>query len=270
MKIPLSLLASTLLAASVTPAAGDALELRTAKGHPMQYLVSRPRGWTAGRTWPVLVVVPDAARQFRANAQAFVDARGDAPFVIVAPFVLTCGGSGFPRTPPTYGYAPEVWKDVDAKGPYRFDEEGLRAVIDDVRERDHGESRVFLTGWEAGGHTVWALTFNHPEWLRASAPVSPNWLGRWVKDETAAADRPPVRVLFCGRPPSGDLRAGWDHLREQTQAAVAEARARGFADVTLADRPGRPHGPLAADVIETFAAMLNAGEPALGIEPGRP
>jgi dienelactone hydrolase len=256
---PLAALAAIALAA--LPVAAEPLVPRTAAGHAMQYLVSRPTGWTAGRRWPVLIVIPDATRAFRENAQAFVDARGDRPFVIVAPMVLTSGGARFPRTPPLFPYGPLTWEDVDRNGPYRFDQDGLRAVLRDVRTKDAGEDRAYLTGWEAGGHTVWALTFNHPEWFRAVAPVSSNWQGRWVSAPTPGSERPPVRVLFCDLPATGDLAAAWRALKEQTDAAIAEAARRGFTDVTLQILPGRTHGPLAPDVLGVFDSLRSPARP---------
>ena len=38
---------------------------RTATAHPIHYFVSLPQGWNAQRTWPVIVVIPDAEREFR-------------------------------------------------------------------------------------------------------------------------------------------------------------------------------------------------------------
>jgi hypothetical protein len=51
----------------------------------MRYHLALPAGWTRERTWPVVVVIPDAGREFVPNLQAFVTARGDRPFILVAP-----------------------------------------------------------------------------------------------------------------------------------------------------------------------------------------
>ena len=45
------------------------------------------------------------------------------------------------------------------------------------------EDKYFLTGWEAGGHTVWAALLQHPEALRAAALSTPNYQGRWPMAE---------------------------------------------------------------------------------------
>jgi poly(3-hydroxybutyrate) depolymerase len=210
------------------------------------------------------MLIPDATRDFRGNANAFVKARGDRPFILVAPHVVTSGGRNY-RAAPAYRYAEEVWRTIERVGDFRFDEEGLAAVMADVRRDYAGEDRYYLTGWEAGGHTVWAMALRHPEALRAVAPVSTNYLGRWVDEATISRDAAradlPVRVLFCGAP-SPDLKRAWDFLYRQTQEAMATARTHGFRDVTLQVVAGRPHGPLADEVLAHFASLLRPAPPA--------
>ncbi len=249
----LVLLGALAASAAAAPPASPALE--TAAAHPMKYLLSLPRGWTPGRTWPVVVVIPDARRDFEGNLAAFVEARGARPFILVAPHVVTSGGANY-RLAESYRYSDADWARVAASGDFRFDEDGIAAVLADVRRRAGGEEKVFLTGWEAGGHTVWALLFRHPEWFRAVAPVSTNWLGRWMGDGaySASATRAalPVRVFFCDKAAAP---AGWDFLRAQTKNAMDAAATHGFRDVTLATVPGRPHGPLADEVLAFFESV---------------
>ncbi|HJW32530.1 MAG TPA: hypothetical protein VJ505_04105 [Holophagaceae bacterium] len=236
--------------------------VRTALRHPMQYCVALPTGWCPQRTWPVVVVIPDAGRDFQANLAAFVKARGDRPFILVAPFVVTSGGSSY-RDNPNFQYEVAVWREVDRVGDFAFDEAGLDAVLEDVRARYQGQEKPFLTGWEAGGHTVWALLFRHPERWAGVAPVSTNYLGRWVGPEDWAAApqcaQVPVRVFFCG------FLTGQEHFaREawlrQTQEAIKQARAHGFGPIPLDVLPRQPHGPQAEAVLAWFQSL--AGTPA--------
>lgn len=231
--------------------------LKTATAHPMKYLLSLPQGWTVAKTWPVAVIIPDASRDFEGNLAAFVKARGALPWILVAPHVVTSGGANY-RLSDTYRYSETDWKKVTDAGDWRFDEEGITAVLDDVRKLSGGEEKIFLTGWEAGGHTVWALTFRHPDWLRASAPVSPNWRGRWVgeadfSNAPARADLP-VKVLFC-EGAKLESPAGWEAWLGQSKEAMKVAEAHGFRNVSLALLPGKPHGPLADDVIAFFESV---------------
>jgi len=230
-------------------------ELRTASAHPMKFHLSLPKGWNNEKTWPVVVVIPDAARDFAGNLSAFIKARKDRPYILAAPHVVTSGGRNYRRAD-GYRYSDEDWKRLEADGDGRFDEEGVAAVIADLRRQFRGEERGYLTGWEAGGHTVWALTFRHPEWFAAVAPVSTNYQGRWLDEETFSR-RPersklPIRVLFCERKAAAE---GWDFFMKQTKAALDAAEAHQFRKPEMKEIPGKPHGPLAEEVLEYFDAV---------------
>jgi poly(3-hydroxybutyrate) depolymerase len=254
----MAVFAIALVAYTVSYAAvRSAPETRTAAGHVMKYTVSLPAGWTPGRTWPVVVVIPDATRDFAGNLAAFATAGAAMPFILVAPHVVTSGGASGYRTAPGYHYTDADWAEVDRLGEFRFDEDGLAAVVADVHARFGGDDRVYLTGWEAGGHTVWALLLRHPERYRAVAPVSTNYLGRWLDTQpvTRATATPPVKILFCGKGcVPENARQGW---LTQTQAAISAAHARGFGEIPIEARDGKPHGPLAADVLAWFLIHHN-------------
>lgn len=44
-----------------------AVTVHQAGSHVMRYHVALPTGWRAGGSWPVVVVIPDAAREFVEN-----------------------------------------------------------------------------------------------------------------------------------------------------------------------------------------------------------
>lgn len=247
--------------APAAPPSGSAIVLKTATTHPMRYHVSLPQGWTAGRTWPVAVIVPDATRDFEGNLAAFEKARGSLPFILVAPHVVTSGGANY-RLADSYRYSEADWKKVTEAGDWRFDDEGIAAVLADVRREFSGEEKIFLTGWEAGGHTVWAYTFRHPDRLRAAALVSPNWRDRWVAEpdwsRSPARAALPVKVLFCDRSKT-EVPAGWDAWVGQSKEAMAAAQAHGFASLSLENLPGRAHGPLADEVLAFFERVRRDG-----------
>jgi dienelactone hydrolase len=223
----------------------------------MEYYVSLPAGHTARRKWPVLVVIADASREFLDNLNAFVKAGEKDPFILVAPFVLTGGGAGFRGSPP-YHYADAVWKEVDRVGEFGFDSAGLAAVAADVERLYGGERRYVLTGWEAGGHTVWAMVFRHPEALRAALPVSSNFRGRWLEGGfSSAAERAglPVQVLFCGTVPA-EQKGAWGFLMDQSRQAMRLAEEHGYRNVTLEVVPKATHGPLAGDVLAAVRRLV--------------
>jgi hypothetical protein len=74
---------------------GDALEpksgLQAAAGVGVQYYLSLPTSWTTNSTWPILVTFEGAGHNFRGNFDAFTRARGEWPFIIVAPCVSSNG-----------------------------------------------------------------------------------------------------------------------------------------------------------------------------------
>lgn len=219
--------------------------------HPMRYHIALPVGWNADRSWPVLVVIPDAARDFAANLERFVAARGQRPFILVAPEVLSCGGQRS-RTPDHYSYTAGEWDSLQVGDDFAFEDAGLRAVLADVRQRWHGEDLAFLTGWEAGGHTVWAQALRNPGLWRGVAPVTTNYQRRGL--DAAAFSRDPARANLpiqafrCGAP-TGDITAFADVLDAQVGAALRDAREHGFHPQPVRIVAGADHGPLPEAVL---------------------
>ena len=227
---------------------GDTFETsvhRTAK-HPMRYHVALPSGWNSDRTWPVLVVIPDAARDFKDNLARFVRARGDRPYILVAPEVLSCGGART-RTPDRYSYFPTEWASLQHGDDFAFEDAELAAVVDDVRKQWRGEPKAFLTGWEAGGHTVWAQALRHPERWRGVAPVTPNYQRRGLdaRSFSHAPERAtlPIQPFRCGAP-KGEMAAYVSQLDAQIELALRDAREHGFRPQPKRVVAGADHGPL--------------------------
>jgi dienelactone hydrolase len=234
-----------------------ALRLETVSGQTMKYYLSLPQGWVAGKEWPTVVVIDSANRQFRPNAQLFVEARKKQPFILVAPLVVSNGGPNY-RRGPGYRYSAADWDKIEKVGLHRFDREGLEAVIQEVKKNHGGSDKVFLTGWEAGGHTVWAQVFRQPELFRGIALSGPNFAGRGLDDgpfsESLARADLPVRVFV------GTLDAPWGEgrpLTAQWQRARQLAADHGYRNVSLTLVKGKRHGPLPDEVLEFFSSLLN-------------
>ena len=219
--------------------------------HGMRYHLALPHGWTADRPWPVLVVIPDAHRDFAANLARFVSARGQRPYILVAPEVLSCGGART-RTRDRYAYNAAEWSALQDGDDFAFEDAGLGAVLADVAKKWHGEPRAFLTGWEAGGHTVWAQTFRHPERWRGVAPVTTNYQQRGVTASSFSRDAAraalAVQPLFCGVA-TGDAAEARAFCEKQTAHALADAREHGFAPNSVRVVAGAEHGPLPEAVL---------------------
>jgi len=149
----LMLLMTGRLAAADAPRTAVAPEVRTATMHPMKYYLSLPKEWSAERTWPVLVAPSAHYGDKGQNLAMFAAARDarKAGIIIVAPFVINADRTA--EMPEYRGAVADAINAADAATDGRdetargkFDSEGIRAVLKDVRERYRGEDKVYLTG----------------------------------------------------------------------------------------------------------------------------
>jgi hypothetical protein len=245
---------AVVLAAAARPLpaqAASSIEHRTAAAHPMQYLVSRPAGWTAGSQWPVVVIVESADRRFEQTMRAFVAARGSRPFILVTPYVLTAGGTAQQHAA-EFPYDSAAWSRALRDGNCGFDDRGLAAVVADVQRLDHGEPRYFIAALEAGGHVAWAEVLHHPERIRGAALQIPNYIGRCV-DGTAISSHPSRAAL-----PVTLLRTAGAHpLYDQWQRARTLAAAHGYHGLTEKPVQGRDDAWRPDLILDLFAAALH-------------
>jgi hypothetical protein len=231
-------------------------QLKTASSHPIQYYLSLPEGWTAEKRWPVVVVIESAERDFLAAAQAFAQAGQHRSFILVTPLVVTNGGAGF-RNVPTYHYSDSVWDSIQSSGQFNFDMDGITAIMKDVVKQYGGEDRYFVTGLEAGGHTVWGILFNHPEVVRGAALVCPNYLGRWVDEQhiSSAAERKDLSIRnLVGT--KDDLCSAGRPIYTQMERAMSLANAHGYKNVSLMRVEGKGHERLADEVLDYFSSLI--------------
>ena len=244
-----------LVAAALTVAAP--ITTHQAAAHPMRYSIALPQGWTPGQNLPVVVVIPDAHRDFVPNLTRFTSVHTTTPFILVAPEVLTCGGTRDQTSPP-YSYTPAEWGVARAVGDFEFDDAGLAAVLDEVHRKWGGEARAYLTGWEAGGHAVWAQALRRPERWLAVAPVTTNYQRRGLAAETfsTAPERAalPIQVFWCDAR-TGDMAKFSPMVRQQADQALADAREHGFTPAPVRVVPGADHGPLEAPVMAWFDSL---------------
>lgn len=247
--------------------------LRTAPGCPMQYYVSLPKGWTPAKKWGVVITLNGGNREWLADAETFASARGDIPFILVTPLILTDGGAAENSRLPGYYYPDSVWKLVERKGPAAFDQEGLKAVADDVARNFGGEEKYFLTGSSAGAELMWMEVFMHPEALAGAASACGNFDGRGITSYSEAKERAslPVRgfVGALDQPrygPGGpkqnvrlmvpmSLVPREYGLQGEFEYAAKLARVHGYRNVSLRVIPRRGHEPFAREVLEWFYSV---------------
>ena len=229
----------------------DEIATRRCASHPMIYLMSLPRDWSAEKSWPVVVAIEDANRDFARNMKLFHDARGTMPFILLVPEVVTNGGRRY-REAPGYGYNSTDWTRISHDGEWKFDEDGIAAMVSDVHRLYNGDQKYFLTGWEAGMHTVFALAFNRPEDLRAVAAVCPNYQGRYVSFSTSPS-RKDLRIeVFAGS--DDPAWAPGQPLYVQTKEAEKEGKAHGF-QLSYQTVKGKGHEPLPDAVLNWFMSL---------------
>lgn len=220
----------------------------------MHYLASRPSRWSPDRSWPAIVVITDAYRNFDSTAALFAATPAAERFVIVVPLVLSGGGPAQLHQD-DFDYDPAAWARAGTEGNCGFDEHGLQAMIEDLRRRDH-VTRLFITGWEAGGHVVLSQVLNHPERWDGAAVATPNFIGRCVNDgATPAPDRDvPMRMFHGSADSLTDGRT--NPLPHQWVVFDSLARKRGFTNLAQVEVPEGQHGPLAAAIVSYFEGLL--------------
>jgi len=247
--------------------------LRTAPGCPMQYYVSLPNGWTPRKKWPVVVTLDGGNKEWRANADTFAAARGNLQFIIVTPLILTNGGMAENSRLPNYQYPDSVWRLVEKVGPAIFDQEGLKAVADDVARRFNGRERYFLTGWSAGAHLMWMMVFMHPEALAGAASACGNFNGRGITSYSTAKERAALPVRgFVGAMDEARFGPGGPKqkvrlmvpmslvprqygLQGEFEYAAKLAKIHGYRNVSLKVMPRRGHEPFAREVLLWFNSI---------------
>jgi len=230
-------------------------QLKTASTHPIQYYLSLPDGWVTGKRWPVVVVIDSADREFLPAATAFAQARAARRFIFVTPLVVTNGGARY-RDVPAYHYSDKVWNQIQNSGPFKFDMDGITAIMRDVVKEYGGEDKYFITGLEAAGHTIYGILFNHPELVRGAAPVCPNYLGRWV-DEKQISSAPeriklPIRN-FIGEKDS--LCRPGSPIFTQIENVMSLTGKYGYMNVEIVRIMGKGHERLVDEVLAYFLSL---------------
>lgn len=228
------------------------LELKKATDHPIQYYISLPINWSAKATWPVVISVSDAEKQFKKDAEQFIDARKDLPFIIVAPFITTNGTQGH-RDPNIYLYSKTTWDSIDKITICSFDINGLQSIIKDVRKNYSASDKVFITGFEAGTHLVWAMIFQHPELLYAAAPVSGNYRSRCMENNSFSTDASRIELPIKNFTGSDDKDFGVNgRFYNQYVEAKNIAMAHGYKNISETEVQGKGHVPLPQNVLDYF------------------
>ncbi len=231
----------------------DSLELKRANNHPMQYFLSLPDNWTKEKKYPIVVIIEAADKEYKENALRFVRARKGMPFILVAPFNVNNSRYGR-RDPQVFPYSPETWDIIEKTGDCTFNMAGITQIVTDVQQQYNGEQKYFITGFEAGAHTVWQFLFQHPERLQAAAPVAGNYNQNSCMTEAAfSKDTALINLPLKGFSGSLDTLFGTKgNIYVQWKNAKQAAIAHGYKNISETIVPNQGHVPLPTEVLNWF------------------
>ena len=229
-------------------------QLKKLPDHPMQYYIALPEGWNKNKLWPVVMIFEAAEKEYKVNAERFRTVRGSSPFILVAPIHTNNGNQGR-RDQHVFPYSNETWDYIDKVGDCVFNDSGINSIINQVTREYNGDPKVYLTGFEAGAHQLFAILFNHPDWVLGAAPVAANFRSRCVADTSLPKGNELAKVnLFVGE---NDHAFGkGSQLFEQWLAAKSLLIKQGFTSVNETVVSGKDHTPMPQEVMNYFTGLL--------------
>jgi poly(3-hydroxybutyrate) depolymerase len=236
--------------------ANDSLELKTATNHPMQYFLSLPDKWVKEKKWPIVVIIESADKEYKENALRFVKAGKGMPFILVAPYNVNNSRQGR-RDPKIFPYSAATWDIIERTGDCKFNMDGITQIIKDVQQQYNGEQQFFITGFEAGAHTVWQFLFQHPERLKAAAPVAGNYnQNSCMTEPLFSNDNSLIKLPVKGFSGSADTIYGYKgFVYYQWKNATQAAAAHGYKNISETIIPGKGHVPLPTEVLDWFLSI---------------
>jgi len=149
-----------------------------------------------------VLVAPSAHYGDKGKALAMFAAERDsrkADFIIISPLVINAD-----RVAPMTEYRGAVADSItaadtadgfrDEVARAKFDSEGIRAVLQDVRTLYRGEDKFYITGFSSSTHVAYLFLFAHPELLKGAMINSGVYLGRGVDEDHIPFLRSPERA----------------------------------------------------------------------------
>jgi poly(3-hydroxybutyrate) depolymerase len=223
---------------------------KKATTHPMEYYVLLPKGWSPQKKWPILVGIDGAGCNWLGMLHSVADARKDAPFIIISP-ITTTNTNDLAAVRGSYTYPQSVFDEIERNGRKIWDEEGLIAVVDDVRRDFSGEEKLFITGFSGGGNLTWQMVFAHPEMLAAAAPGSGNFSGlAGGVSEHPARETLPIKAFQGENDPYRPTML--DGQWERAQALLEENGYKSWERILV---PGAGHSACLDKVMEFFKSI---------------
>ena len=221
---------------------------------PQQELVawvSLPPTWKRTRKdVPVLVVVEGAGSNFLGALRHFRELRGSKDAIIIAPCTFSNTNALNAASYPFY--APALLQAHAERGLERlvFDGEGLRALLQVLRERWGAAAKCGITGFSGGGMLTYWWLLQHSADVSFAVLACANFGGGGVQGAVAATDGGPRVQLLLGEKDGFNLEVFGQKpgIIGQTDAAEVVLRQLGFLNINRSMIPGAGHSSFAAEV----------------------
>lgn len=182
------------------------------------YVPTRYGDDAAGRKWP-LVVTCHGTRPWDTASSQLDEWKGLAEqkgFLLVAPELFGTKGDFTPKP------AEQIALQMQ-------DEKAILSIVRTIQAaRSVDPTRIFLTGWSAGGYAVLFTGLRHPDVFRALSVRQGNFDPAYLEPCIPFLDRfQAVQILYGAD----------DFLKDQATACIAWLRSQGMEPITLG-RPG--------------------------------
>jgi poly(3-hydroxybutyrate) depolymerase len=230
------------------PGRGSQFTLQQPEGNRQFYLYL-PEGYTAKKTWPLVVTLhgmkpfdsaPAQAEEWQSTADQF-------GFVVIAPVLIN--SDLFMQYP---------LKDISAG--VKEDEKDIIDIIRYVTKRCNIDSkRIFATSWSSGGYLLHYIVNRHPDLFAAICAR-----GSCFSEEILNVDNArrmakrgfPVMIYYCENDLSG--------IRNESQRAIEWYRSLGFS-INQRIVPGRGHERV-PELAANFFSKNTAASPIAEVE----
>lgn len=232
----------------------DGVLLKSAT-HAMVAWVALPTTWKPGlKNVPVQVAVEGAGSNFLGALRHFRAQRGDRPVILVVPCTFSNTNALDATRYPDYDAAILAANEPRDGRRFRFDADGLRAILDLLHREYNTAERFSITGFSGGGMLTWWWLLHHPAELEHVLLACGNFQEPAPESAPAFTEPGPDIHLLIGEKDgfNEDVFGQKPGIIGQTDAGEAAARAFGLTRITRRVVPGAGHDSFAAEVWKLY------------------
>jgi dienelactone hydrolase len=246
---------------AATAVMDDSLTLIGTADNPSVGYVSLPPHWKPGVKYPILLCFPGDGTGYEWIGGSYRDARGDAPYIVLAP-VIFCNCNN--TSAETHGkwYGPDITSqetfssDTTASMGRRlqFDKPGIFALLKATRTY-LGGNKIYVTGFSGGGIACYLMLLQIPSEIAAGAPACANY---FMEPPPGRGMGAPVMQFFGQNDPFMDHIGNGPGLREEGQEAAKALQSAGYRQIGQTIVDGKSHDAMVQQVVEFFNKVRNA------------